>query len=59
MWRVQQRINQSIVVVELEHGRADLMTHENKDSISILLPAVCHSVVFFLCHVDVHVKERP
>jgi hypothetical protein len=59
MRRVQQRINQSIVVIELDHGRGDVMTHENEDSISILLPAVSHFVVFSLCYLDVHIEERP
>jgi hypothetical protein len=35
------------------------MTHENEDSISILLPAVSHFVVFSLCYLDVHIEEGP
>jgi hypothetical protein len=36
----------------------DTRTHEDEDSISILLPAFDHLVVFFLCSLGVHGEER-
>jgi hypothetical protein len=34
-------------------------THENEDTISILLPAFDHFVVLFLCGFGIYGKERP
>ena len=37
----------------------DTRTHENKDAISIFLPAFDHLVIFILCHVGVYGEELP
>jgi hypothetical protein len=37
---------------------ADTRTHKNEDPIGILLPAIGHLIVFFLCSLGVHGKER-
>ena len=36
----------------------DTRTHENEDPVSILLPAINHLVVFFLCSLGVYGEER-
>jgi hypothetical protein len=38
---------------------ADTRTHENEYPVSVLLPAVDHLVVLFLCDLGVHGEERP
>jgi hypothetical protein len=38
---------------------ANTRTHENEDSISILLPALDHLVVFVICGLGVNGEERP
>jgi hypothetical protein len=35
-----------------------MRTHENKDAVCILLPPIGYFVVFSLCHLNVHMKER-
>jgi hypothetical protein len=42
-----------------KHCTANRRTHENKDAIGILLPAISNFVVFFLCHLHIHVEEGP
>ena len=37
----------------------DTVTHENEDPISILLPAIDHLVVFFLCNLGIYREEWP
>ena len=61
MQRVQQRISRSTIFtfVTALQRRVDTRTHEDKDAISILLPAMGHFLVFFLCHLNVHMEEGP
>ena len=37
----------------------DRRTHENEDSVGILLPALNHLVVFLLCSLGIDGEERP
>ena len=58
---LRQRIDQSSIPVQVcaqDHINADTRTHENEDSVGILLPAFDHLVVFLLRGVGVHGKER-
>jgi hypothetical protein len=36
-----------------------MITHEDKDSVCILLPALGDFIIFFLCHVHVHLEDGP
>ena len=35
-----------------------LRTNEDKNAVSILLPAGSYLIVFFLCHTAIHAEER-
>jgi hypothetical protein len=35
-----------------------LRTDEYEDAVSIFLPAFCHLVIFFLCHLAIHIEKR-
>jgi hypothetical protein len=62
MQRPQQRINQSRVFGLIEGKRdmvGDIRAHENKDAVCILLPSIGHFIVFFLCHLVIHVENVP
>lgn len=37
----------------------DMRTHENEDAIGVFLQTLCRLIVFFLCDLRIHAKERP
>ena len=60
MRQLRQRIDRSSVLVCVQDNMdADRRTHENEDSVGILLPALDHLVVFLLCGLGIDGEERP
>jgi hypothetical protein len=35
------------------------VTHENEEAVIILLPTIGPFIVFFLCHLHIHIEKRP
>jgi hypothetical protein len=62
MLQRQRRINQSITFMLTTYALAvvtNVRTHEDKNTVSILLPATRYFLIFILCNLSVHIKERP